>query len=124
MSVGGLSRDATRFLLAGLVNTGLTVLVYQLLLFALSPALAYAGAWCIGLVFVALVYPDRVFEGGRRDARSRMAVAASYAGVFLSGLVVLALLERAGLSPRLAILGVIVWTTLLNFALSRMILRR
>lgn len=119
-----LRRDGARFLVAGLVNTGLTLLVYQLLLFALPPALAYAGAWGAGLVFVALIYPDRVFEGGRRDARSRLAVAASYVGVFLSGLVVLALLERAGLSPRLAILLVIVWTTLLNFMLSRMILRR
>jgi putative flippase GtrA len=119
-----LSSDATRFLVAGLINTGLTLLVYQALLFVMTPALAYAGSWVAGLAYVALVYPDRVFKGGRRTTRDRLLVAASYCGVFLAGLGLLFLLEKTRVPPRLGIVAVILVTTILNFLSSRVILRR
>ncbi|MBE7186242.1 MAG: hypothetical protein INR68_17750, partial [Methylobacterium mesophilicum] len=48
-------------MVAGGTNTFLTFAVYQLLLFVLDSRLAYASAWLAGLVFVAIVYPSKVF---------------------------------------------------------------
>ncbi len=119
-----LSGDAIRFVIAGVANTGLTLVVYQLLLFALSPSLAYIAAWLAGLVFVAVVYPNKVFKGGRQGTGDRLLLAACYCAVFLSGLLLLQALQALGLSPRLAIFVVIIATTLINFFLSRGVLRR
>lgn len=116
--------DAIRFVIAGVANTGLTLVVYQVLLFALSPSLAYIAAWLAGLVFVAMVYPDKVFKGGRQSAGDRLLLAVCYCAVFLSGLLLLQALQALGHSPRLAIFVVIITTTLINFFLSRGVLRR
>lgn len=119
-----LSRDAVRFIIAGVLNTALTLLVYQALLFFMRPSLAYAGAWLAGLVYVAIVYPDKVFEGGRRSLTDRLTVAISYIGVFLLGLLLLSLAQSAGVPASLAIFLVIAATTVINFVASRFILRR
>lgn len=119
-----LSGDAIRFVIAGVANTGLTLVVYQVLLFALSPSLAYVAAWLAGLVFVAVVYPNKVFKGGRQGTGDRLLLAACYCAVFLAGLLLLQALQVLGLSPRLAIFVVIIATTLINFFLSRGVLRR
>lgn len=116
--------DAIRFVIAGVANTGLTLVVYQLLLFALSPSLAYVSAWLAGLIFVAVVYPNKVFKGGRQGTSDRLLLAACYCAVFLSGLLLLQALQALEFNPRLAIFVVIIATTLINFFLSRGVLRR
>lgn len=119
----GVARDASRFLLAGLANTALTLAVYQLLLFALPPGLAYTGAWACGLLFVVVVYPSKVFPEGRTGRAARMGIAVSYIAVFGIGLVTLEVLERFGVPPRLAIVLVMMVTTVVNFAIGRALLR-
>ncbi|WP_246160407.1 GtrA family protein [Aureimonas fodinaquatilis] len=119
-----LKGDGLRFLAAGIANTGLTLVVYQLLLFVVSPAHSYIVAWVTGLAFVAIIYPNKVFKGGRRTVIDRLSLAGCYCAVFLSGLFFLRVLQEQGVVPRLAILMVIVATTLLNFVLSRALLRR
>ena len=59
-----------RYLLVGSANTLSTMAVYQLLVTILSPAVAYALAWLVGLVIVAVAYPKIVFaRNGRLGAR-------------------------------------------------------
>lgn len=119
-----LSSDAARFIVAGVVNTALTLVVYQALLLVMTPSLAYAGSWIAGLIYVAIVYPDKVFKNGRRDLSDRFALAGSYVAMFLLGLLLLKLLQAAGIAPSLAIFLVVGTTTVMNFLLSRTILRR
>lgn len=118
-----LAGDGLRFLAAGGFNTLLTLAIYQLLLFAMPDWAAYALSWVAGLTFVVIVYPDRVFAGGRRDAGARIRLGLTYAALFLLGLAALRALGVAGVPPRLSILAVLVLTTVANFALGRLILR-
>ena len=116
--------DSFRFLVAGGLNTLLTLGLYQLLIFALSPHLAYAVSWLAGIIFVIKVYPDRVFPGGRSDTKARIKLGLSYLGVFLLGLAILHLSCSLGVDARLAILIVICATTTTNIVVGRLLLRR
>lgn len=119
-----LTGDASRFVLAGLFNTALTFLIYQMLLFPLSAPLAYAGSWITGLGFVAFFYPANVFKGSRRGIGDRLLLAGSYCGVLVAGLLLLNLLQELGVIARIAIIPVTVATTIVNFTLSQVILCR
>lgn len=116
--------DGARFLVAGVLNTLLTLVVYQSLLFVLSHKLAYALAWAAGLVFVMIVYPNRVFLRGRTGISDRFALGATYVGVFLLGLTMLELSSQMGIDPRWGILGVMAMTTAATFLSGRYLLRR
>lgn len=120
-SAGG---DVLRFLLAGGINTILTSAVYLLTAMVLTPTVAYAVAWCMGLLFVAVVYPDKVFPGGRNDIRSRLLLVVSTVSVFLVGIATLrALVSLTGIH-QIAFFVTLAFTTCLNFVLGRLILRR
>lgn len=121
---GSVHRDALRFLVAGGINTALTTLVYFLGLQLTSPTLSYGLAWLVGLAFVVTLYPDQVFSGGRATTRDRLAVGAVTVLTFASGLMILHNVERALESPALAFVITIAATTVLNFTLSRWVLRR
>jgi putative flippase GtrA len=123
LSHEGLRKDGLRFLAAGLANTGLTFLLYQLLLFVVSAQLAYVVTWCAGLLFVVAVYPSKVFAGGRTDWRARINLGISYIGVFLVGLLTLKLLGYWSVAPRLAIVFVMGVTTVANFIVGRYLVR-
>ncbi|RRY06290.1 GtrA family protein [Brucella anthropi] len=116
-----LRADGVRFIGAGLVNTVLTFLVFQLLLWVMSPGRAYALAWLVGLAFVVSFYPGRVFSGGEKTWLQRSLMGVSYALVFVVGFFALKLLVYAGISSRIAILVVIVLTTAVNFVSGRLI---
>jgi putative flippase GtrA len=119
-----LPADAIRFLVAGAINTALTIAIYQLALSFLPFALAYVVAWLAGIAFLVIVYPDWVFPSGRRAPRDRLLLAASYVLVFFMGLGVLEIATRLIGGPRLAIVVAMAATTVANFVLSRTILRR
>lgn len=116
--------DLIRFLVAGGLNTLLTLAVYQALLFAASPGIAYAIAWVVGILFVMIVYPSRVFPEGRTGMLDRVLLGCFYAVVFLLGLLLLNLLNSAKLHPRLSIFLVMAFTTGVGFIVSRTLLRR
>lgn len=119
-----LAADATRFLAAGAVNTGLTSAIYLALLMFTSPSVAYAIAWLVGLGFVMIVYPDRVFVGGARSAKARIALGATTIAVFLAGLLTLRMLVALTEAPRLSFFATLAFTTLLNFVAGRILLRK
>jgi hypothetical protein len=64
-----LAGDALRFAIAGILNTSLTLLAYQLFLFVMPRQGAYALSWVCGIVFVLVFYPSQVFTGGRCTIR-------------------------------------------------------
>lgn len=119
-----LAQDAVRFLVAGLANTGLTIAAYQVAVTFLSPPVAYALAWALGLVFVYFVYPSRVFVGGRNDRRSRILTIIVYLAGFGIGQVALLAFIATGGDQRAAIFSSLVITTIFNFILIRALLRK
>lgn len=116
--------DAIRFLVAGGFNTLLTLIVYQVVLIWCSERVSYSVAWVVGLGYVALVYPNRVFVGGRKDSVSRLLVVLSYAATYVIGMLVLTKAVEMDVHRRLAIFISVVVTTVLGFLLSRLVLRR
>ena len=119
----GWAADGLRFVVAGAVNTLVTLAIYQLLLFVVPAWLAYTISWMCGLLLVMVLYPSRVFAGARRDIAARVWLGASYAAVFLLGLGTLRMLQAAGVPARLAIFAVLAVTTASNFILGRLILK-
>jgi len=119
----GVGADGLRFLAAGAINTALTAAVYFLCLPFMSPTASYAVAWLVGIGFVMIVYPDRVYIGGRRTLRARLMFGALTVAVFVVGLVTLRWLAQSTGDARIAFLMTLVLTTALNFiggrALSR-----
>lgn len=82
-----------RFAAAGLGNTLLTILVYQLAVSVTSPLSAYVLSWCVGIAIVMTVYPKLVFK---REANLLNAgvMGAIYAVAFAIGCGVTALCVR------------------------------
>jgi len=116
--------DGMRFLVAGGLNTALTTLVYFAGLMVASPGVSYTAAWLVGLVFVMVFYPDRVFVGGDNSVKARLMLGAITIGVFLIGLGLLQLFIRLTGEERIAFLLTLVTTTALNFVAGRTLLRR
>jgi putative flippase GtrA len=124
MAVDRIGADVIRFLVAGGLNTALTSIVYFVGLTVLPSGLSYALAWLAGLAFVMMFYPDRVFPGGRTGIADRLAIGGTIAFVFVIGLVSLHILESALQNTTSAFFITLAVTTILNFTVSRWILRR
>jgi FtsH-binding integral membrane protein len=97
--------------------------VYQLLVTMLSPAVAYALAWLVGLVIVAVAYPKVVFRVTGGWARGG-AIAITYAVVFAVGLLLIKLLNSVTIHSRLSILLVLAVTTTMSYFASRLAIAR
>jgi hypothetical protein len=115
--------DYGRFITAGVINTLLTFLVYQALLFALDAFFAYGLAWLFGFVFMICLYPSLAFPKSYRSKPRLIVLSLVYVTVFLTGSGVISSLIHTGISPRYAILITIVVTSTLNFFLTRLTLR-
>lgn len=119
---GGLYKQVFRFAGAGVINTALTFVLYQLLLFALSPSVAYALTWLVGLSLVVAVYPAAVFGRSETSSARRAAVAATYLLGFVIGLLVLRATIAWADAPRAAILASLAATSAFNFLVMRLVL--
>lgn len=115
--------DARRFIGAGIFNTLLTLAIYQLLLFIVSPAIAYAAAWVVGVCIVALIYPSKVFKGGDATISARGLTAGIYVISFFLGVATVTFLDTVLGIERFAVFGALVVTTLINFVLMSIVLR-
>ena len=119
-----LATDGGRFLIAGLLNSLCSLVIYQLLLFVMSPSLSYLITWILGIGFVALTYPRYVFVGARTDRSTKSFTALVYVSGFGLGLGFIALFDLVWPGNRLSILVAMILTTVLNFVLLRKLLRR
>jgi putative flippase GtrA len=115
--------DGLRFALVGAGNTLFTLLVFQLLLFWLSPLVAYYLSWAIGLAVLLVVFPRYVFKGSTATVWRAASTVAIYLASLLIGGVLLSELTAIGMNPRFGILIAIGFTTLFNFAASRLVYR-
>jgi putative flippase GtrA len=117
------SRRLLRFVAAGAVNTGLSVLVYQAALFVMPHVPAYGLAYVAGVVMAYLLYSRQVFDAPL--AASRFAAFALFYSTSLvigAGLNAL-LIEFLGVAERLAIFATIAAMLPVNYLGARYCLR-
>jgi putative flippase GtrA len=114
--------EISRFLIAGLTNTALSLAVFQVLVTFLDPGIAYALSWLGGLLFVAITYPTFVFNV-HRNWPNALALIIVYASVFVFGLLLIRTSEALLLNVRVAIFIVVIITTISNYVGSRLALR-
>jgi len=112
-----------RFLAAGVVNTGLSLLVYQGALFVMPHVPSYVLAYVAGLIAAYFLYSRHVF--GAPLSRTRFAVFTLFyiASLATGTLINAALIELAGIMARVAVFITIAVMLPLNYAGSRWCLR-
>ena len=115
--------DALRFIVAGLLNTAITLCVYEVALLFFEYRVAYSISWMVGIGIAVIFYPSKVFVGGRDSLISKLLVMIVYLAVFFAGLILIQKLQSLGVSKHLCIFLVIIFTTIVNFLLMRLILR-
>lgn len=120
-----ISADAVRFIIGGIVNTTFTYLVFLLALQVSNYTVAYFISWIVGIIFVITVYPSAVFVGSEVSTRKRIITGLQYIIVFFLGLTFLkVLVAHFGISEYTSMGLTIVFTTLVNFTLMRLIFRK
>lgn len=117
-------REFARFLLAGATNTLLSYLLYLFLLEFLAYLLAYSIAYCVGIALSYFLNVYFVFKK-RASLASFIRFPAVYAVQYGLGAGILWLLvDRAGIAPAMAMIGVIVVTIPVTFLASRFVLAK
>lgn len=124
MSQQKLSIESAKFLIGGLLNTGLTYALYYLLLLALPYQAAYACAYLSGIVFSYWLNSTFVFRTPM-TWRGLFAYPVVYLVQYLLSAVLLGVLvEKVGVPREFAPLVVIVISVPVTFVMTRWILRR
>lgn len=115
--------DGLRFVVAGGINTILTLCIYQFALFFLSHSFAYTLSWLVGILYLIIVYPTKVFPEANNSPK-RIGIATTiYLVVFMASLWSLDFIVSTGIHQRLAIFLVLVISASLNFVLMRLVYR-
>ena len=113
-------REIATFLVVGTINTLLVLGLYQALLFIAGPTPSYLITYAVGMVIAYTGHKNLTFRGDgsapRIIAYITLQISLAALGTFL-----LNILTNAGLSPRIAIIGVIAILTPINFLVSRVI---
>jgi putative flippase GtrA len=118
-----LAAQALRFLVAGAINTALSIAVYQAALFVTGHVVAYGIAYAAGVVFAYVAYARHVFDAPLSTGRF-VVFALFYAVSGVIGTLVNAgLIEHLALHPRLAIFVTAMIMLLLNYVGSKWCLR-
>lgn len=118
----GIAAQFAGFAIVGALNTVMTFLLYQLVLFVAPYWLAYSLSFMAGLAF-SLIMNARVVFGRAITAGLAGRYVAFYAASFLAGLgMVTGLIHWLGVPPRLAPIGAVVVLVSLNFLGTRLIL--
>lgn len=115
--------DGLRFVLVGAGNTLLTLLIFQALLFFLSPLVSYYVSWAIGLALLMMAFPRYVFKGSALTSWRAVLTVTIYLISLLAGGFLLNELTVLGITPRLGIVMTVAFTTMFNFAASRLVFR-
>jgi putative flippase GtrA len=111
--------QGARFIVLGLLNTGLTFLLYEALLWVASPGVAYTTAYVAGLAFVSVAYPRYAFRVARPGAAVVARIFTYYVLVYLGGMGLLRLADRWVGNPRLDIVVVLAVLVPVNFVVTR-----
>jgi putative flippase GtrA len=112
------------FAIVGALNTVMTFLLYQLIIFVAPYWLAYSLSFLVGLAF-SLVMNARMVFNRTITAGLACKYVAFYAASYLAGLgVVAGLIDWFSVPPRLAPIGAAAMLVLINFFGIRLLLRR
>ena len=112
-----------RFLVAGAVNTGLSLLVYQAALFIVSHTPAYVLSYIAGILAAYFLYSRHVFDAPLNAARLSVFTLFYLASLAVGALLNAALIEEIGITARLAIFITIAVMLPVNYLGSRWCLR-
>jgi putative flippase GtrA len=112
-----------RFLVAGAVNTGLSVLVYQAALFVMPHTPAYVVAYLSGVVAAYLLYSRHVFDVPPRAARFAAFAVFYTSSLAIGTLLNAVLIQEVGIAARLAIFVTVAIMLPFNYLGSRWCLR-
>lgn len=117
------SRQILRFVIAGAVNAGLSVLVYQAALFVMPHGPAYVLAYLAGIAIAYVLYSRQVFDAPLGTARFAAFAVFYIASLTAGTLLNAALIEIFGIMARLAIFITIALMLPVNYLGSRFCLR-
>ena len=113
-----------KFVIAGAINTGLSYVIYLLLLLVVDYRLAYVMAFVSGIA-IAMVLNSRFVFLTRLTLRKGAGFIAAYCFQLVFGIFILQLLvEQTTVPQALAPLCVMVFTVPLSFFMSRYALKR
>ncbi len=112
-----------RFLVAGAVNTGLSLLVYQAALFVMPHTPAYVLCYIAGILVAYFLYSRHVFDAPLTAVRLAVFALFYLASLVIGALLNAALIEQAGIAARLAIFITIAVMLPVNYLGSRWCLR-
>jgi hypothetical protein len=115
--------DGRRFVVAGIFNSFLSVGLYQLLMFMMSPTVAYTLTWIIGLALVSIIYPTWVFSAVKQNFRNSTITVGVYMLSFLIGSTVIFLSDIIWPGNRLSVFVAVLLSATLNFFVLRIFLR-
>lgn len=111
-----------RFVVTGIANTLLSIVIYELALNFMRADLAYALSWSIGIFVVSVITPTFVFRTkATLGASGRVIIL--YLTSFGVGFALTDLLVVLGVPERLVILAVVAVTASMNYAGGRMLLQ-
>src|SRR4051794_20890397 len=104
-----------RFVVTGIANTLLSIVIYELALNFMRADLAYALSWSIGIYVVSVITPTFVFRTkATLGASGRVIIL--YLTSFGVGFALTDLLVVLGVPERLVILAVVAVTASMNYA--------
>ena len=115
--------DGFRFLIAGGINTLLTLVIYQLCLLVMGHGIAYSLSWVVGIIFLIVFYPTRVFPEGNNTWQRKVLISALYIFNFFVSLWLLNQVVTYGITPEIAVFFALIYATSINFIGMRVILR-
>ena len=118
-----ISNDGRRFVFAGIINSFLSVGLYQLFMFIMSATTAYTLTWVIGVVLVSMIYPTWVFSGVKQNFKNSLITAGVYLLSFLICVLVIYLSDIIWPGNRLSVFVAVLLSATLNFFGFRICLR-
>ena len=115
-NMSNVAMEGLRFIILGVVNTLITITIYQIGLFSLSPQWAYTISWIVGIAFVVIIYPNYVFKKKSIGTLKKFGIFFLYILNFvISSMLLNFLISRFGISSRVSIFIVLVCSTIINF---------
>jgi len=109
-----------RFVAAGALNTTVSIVVYQLALFAFGYTVSYFIAYVSGIVLAYYAYAKHVFQAPMSLGRFAGFVVFYVVSLLAGNVLNAALVELLELSPRLAIFGTVAIMLPINYMGSKL----
>ncbi len=115
--------QGVRFLAFGALNTLATYALYCILVAFIAPQIAYAIVFVLG-IGIAYIFNSRFVFGTRMRLSTATFYPLIYIAQYAANAILIEILARAGLGPRVALAIALAFVTPLSFLLNRLVLSR